>query len=167
MIWWARFFNGILAGIGVAFLVLALLGCGSPTGPALPELTHPKEILMQAEVTCAAGALGTRELGLRFWYDREWVTLADGRLGYVACRAGVSSTVVKCDHAYVLAAAPLDLRETAAHEVCHVSGDYAEPPLECMVEVVKTCNGGAGISPVGAARAVGHAGSTPAASTSP
>ncbi len=135
------FFLGVGWGWGVLAFLAVAAGCASPTAPTLPELTHPNEILMQAEIDCAVEALGTRELGLRFWEDRQWYTRPDGRLGFTACRAGVGSTVVRCDHAWVLAAAPLDLRETAAHEVCHVSGDYAEPPRACMARVAKTCKG--------------------------
>ncbi|KKK79271.1 hypothetical protein LCGC14_2835160 [marine sediment metagenome] len=125
--------------IALLGLLLAAAGCAAPTDRALPELTHPNEVFMQEAINCAVHALGTRELGLRFWENREWFTLADGRLGFVACRAGPSSTAVKCDHRYVLEAKHLDLRETAAHEVCHVSGDYNEPPLECMGPVLEEC----------------------------
>ncbi|KKL14048.1 hypothetical protein LCGC14_2519710 [marine sediment metagenome] len=127
-----------LPAIAASSLVLG--GCvGSPTGPDPPELTHPAEMDMQGAINCAADALGTRELELWFWYDREWITLEDGRLAFVACRAGLQSRVVKCDHRWVLESAHLERVETAAHEVAHVAGDYEEPPLETMAQALAVC----------------------------
>ncbi|NIN66065.1 MAG: hypothetical protein GTO63_15500 [Anaerolineae bacterium] len=117
------------------------MGMGPPTGPTAPELTKPNELYLYNRLQCNALY---HNLGYDieiFWTPRRYVTLPDGRLGWIGCSANPGATYVKCDERWVNDSTTTStvLNEVAAHETCHISGDMREPPSECMAKALDRC----------------------------
>jgi hypothetical protein len=128
----------------VIVLALLLAGCqmmGAPTGPDYPELTRPNELYLFNRLQCNALHHGFAFEIQIFYVDRRYVTLPDGRLGWVGCSASPGADYVKCDERWVNDSKTERsvLNEVAAHESCHISGDMREPPGECMAVALDRC----------------------------
>lgn len=114
---------------------------GPPTGPDPPELTEPNELYLHNRLQCNALY---HQLGYDieiWWVPRRFVTLPDGRLGWIGCSASPGADFVRCDQKWVNAdtTTRLVLNEVAAHETCHISGDMREPPEACMILALERC----------------------------
>ena len=94
---------------------------------------------MQALLDCNAEVQNVGPLELWFTEQREWITQEDGRLAFVACRAGRDAYYVTCERAWIHEAARTELAYAGAHEVSHIAGDYEEPPLKTMAAGLEKC----------------------------
>ncbi len=112
--------------------ILFSFGCGIAERPTAPTLTHPNEILLDGLVQCNASHHGLGHLNIFFYEDRQWLTLPDGRLAFVACRAWPGADHIECDHPWTLQAARNELAFAAAHEVAHVSGIMGHGPVHAL-----------------------------------